>query len=240
MRHTGSPINRAIRFIQASQSNDDGLQLSQIIEDDPSLEAAIRLASSPGRQRFELHCRVLARQDSEEIAVQMEFTKPVIETYCDLFFDVRSHLEATDFIVHQVAGMPVEGPPSVPTLILTSAYFNGPRVMEACLNYLDHLGETHDLATEEGRRREAIELSFQAQIIENSPDMNASLSKHASLIFTDHPTTAPHQSASGMISENISQMLTELDWNQERPPQAENLIQERYVESYSPCMAYSG
>jgi hypothetical protein len=169
----------------------------------------------------------------------MSLTKPVVETYCDLFFDVRSRLEATDFIVYRVAGMPLEGPPSVPALIMVSAYFDGPRVMEACLDYLDHLGETHDLATEEGCRREAIELSFLAQRIENSPDTNASWTKYANLIFTDHPTKPGQRSASDVIGENIAQMLPELVWNQEPTAQTECLSMESYYEMNSSCLAYT-
>lgn len=228
---TGSfPIVRAIRFLQASLANDATNQLKQLAEEDPSLEAGIRIASSPGRQRFELQCRVLARQDSDEIALQMGLTKPVVETYLDLFFDVRSHLEASDYIVYQVAGMSLQGPPSIPTLILTSAYFHGPIVMEACLDYLDHLGETHDLTTEEGRRREGVELWFQAQIIADSPEMNASWAKHADLIFSNRPTISRQRRASDVISAQIDQMLEECLRKNKSAPETVGVRLGQYVE----------
>ena len=61
------------------------------------------------------------------------------------------------------AASSLNAPATLPALAMLSSYTHGSVVVPAWMDYLDHADEAHDLTTDTGRQREAIELYVAAK-----------------------------------------------------------------------------
>ena len=165
----GPEIYRMVGFLRKTLNDFTGHGVKQLLKEDPNLVLAVKLKTAGGRRELEVQCRVLAGESASVIAVEVGSTKSIIETYCTFFFDVPGRLDQIGYIRHRVTKVPINGQASVESLAKLSCYNNGPAVVPAWLDYLDHIGEAHDLSTELGRQRETIELYTQAMNLELFP-----------------------------------------------------------------------
>ena len=76
--------------------------LASLILRDQAIAAALAIYNGDSLRRAELESRVLALQDSAEIAEKMAIPEHVVCDYQDWFYDVTSNLEMTSWIAHEV------------------------------------------------------------------------------------------------------------------------------------------
>lgn len=84
----------------------------------------------------ELEARVLARVESEEIAVLSGNPLEAIVAYEELFFDVRNRLDQKSYIMHYVIGKDLQNltPEKLDKLWKLFGYFYGPKVLDAFIS----------------------------------------------------------------------------------------------------------
>jgi hypothetical protein len=206
------PTCRAVRFVRRIKRYVSQRGFRAITKEEPDLVMALRLYQDGGLRQLELHARILAKQSSRAIARSMGLTTPIVETYRTLFFGIDGRIHATHYITYVVAGMPPVGPPSIETLLLLSAFHHGPVVIPAWMDYLSHADKTHDLATEVGRRREAIAIFVAAHQLPNDESTRWKLLKTAPLIFDDRWKFRPSRPVNLIIRRNTDRILRSLPW----------------------------
>lgn len=86
--------------------------------------------------RAELEARILANEDNYALSDRLGLRADAIETYCQLFFDVRQRLQRKSFILHFVIGQ--EGghrvtPNQYATLWKLFGYFGGPANLDSLI-----------------------------------------------------------------------------------------------------------
>ncbi|MES2793560.1 MAG: hypothetical protein V4719_28360 [Planctomycetota bacterium] len=214
LERDGPDIVRAIGFIRKTCEVVTAKPMRRLFKDDPDLALAYRFANEGGHRELELQCRILARESSGVIAVEMGLTKSIVETYCLMFFDVTERLKARGFILHRVIQIPLAAPMAPETLMLLCAYNHGPLVIEPWLDYLEHQCEAHDLNTPQGRLRESMELLVTAHGLALDAETHLSLVKHGNLIFQTRPNMFRQRSVEQVFSENVSRRLDETLWRQ--------------------------
>ena len=227
IKRDGPEIVRAVRFIRASLKDFTGRQMQRLLKEEPSLCMAVKLATEDSRRQLELQCRVLARESAAEIAVELGLTEPIVETYCKQFFDVRERLDATTYIHQRVIGLSPDTCPSIEQLMLLSAFYHGPHAVDAWLDFLDHQAEAHDLTTDKGRRREAIELFIAAQQLVTDEETAFSLFKRARFLLEIRQEMFPTVSVAGVLAESVSEMLRKQPLTFEKTPKTDYVNREQ-------------
>ena len=233
LRRDGPDIVRAIRFIRASRKGVMGRQMKRLLKKDPHLTMAVKLATEDSRRPLELRCRILARQSPAEIAVEMGLTKPIVETYCKMFFDVRDRLTAVNYIHQRVIGLVPLVCRSIEQLMMLSTYYHGPHVVGPWLDYLDHQGELHDLQTKEGRTRESIELFIAAQQLDDDAETSQNAFKRARFLLETREEMFRSVSAATVLGERTAKMLSNLAPVVKEAPKTAYANEERAAKSAS-------
>jgi hypothetical protein len=103
---------------------------------DAVLHVAHRLYEAGGQVRFIVQARLLARQSPSDVARLTSFDPAVIETFESIFFEVRAHLHAKDWVANQVLWPGFEA--NLPTEVLGGAlmaigYQLGPSILDIAL-----------------------------------------------------------------------------------------------------------
>ena len=210
LKRDGPQVVRAIRFLRAQRSNTAATEPRKYSEETSDVADAIELEYGSILRRLELQCRVLANESSLEIAHSLETKRSVVEMYCDLFFDIREHLDfASDHLIQHVIGMPLQGNFTLAALARLSAYHHGRHVIPAWIDYLAHEDETHDLTTDTGRQRESIALHVLAEKIGRSPCPNDQMLRATSEIHHHFPRKHFPRPPSQTIQRQINQLLQE-------------------------------
>ena len=218
LERDGPEIYRMVGFLRKTLNDFTGHGVKQLLKEDPNLVLAVKLKTAGGRRELEVQCRVLAGESASVIAVEVGSTKSIIETYCTFFFDVPDRLDQVGYIRHRVTKVPINGQASVESLAKLSCYNNGPAVVPAWLDYLDHIGEAHDLSTELGRQRETIELYTQAMNLELSPTSAGSFVKRSAFINDVNKNVFRERNAAELIRLNVSRMLSDsVVWAASKP-----------------------
>lgn len=212
LNRDGRDIVRAIRFIRTTMKDHTGKKIKRLLKIDPDLVMAVKFRNEGGRRELELQCRMLARQRAGVIALEMGLTKTIVETYCLMFFDVADRLGAKSYISRNVIGMQPAQPPTSEMLMMACAYHHGPLMIGPWLDFLDHQGEAHDLKTDIGRQREALELLEAVHGLPNDDQIQSSLLKRAKIIFETRPKMFRDRSVEPGLSKTVSQLLGELSW----------------------------
>jgi hypothetical protein len=218
---------RTVRFLRTAKRYCTELGFRGLAEREPDLIGALALRLDGEVRQLELRCRVLARQTVGEIARVMNLSPGAVRCYVDLFFAIEDRLEARDYILLQVVGVSYTARPSLESVMQASVYVHGPHMVPAWLDYLAHGGESHDLATPEGRRREAFELFVAAANLPEDNKTDWELVKKSPFVFrttpcfTETPTVgqlfatsamaSSQEVLSGMPEENV-EMPRVVDW----------------------------
>ena len=100
-RHDDEWTRRAIRCLTELRRESLGRSSNR---PEPELLQARQLAQQRDWDRAELEARILADQAISEISTTMRIPVGVVAGFGALFFDVRSRLAATSWIVHEVLG----------------------------------------------------------------------------------------------------------------------------------------
>jgi hypothetical protein len=103
---------------------------------DAVLHAAHRLYEAEGLVRFIVQARLLARQSPHDVARLTSFEPDTIECFESIFFEVREHLDAPDWLANQVLWPGLEA--NLPTEALGGAlmaigYWLGPAILDIAL-----------------------------------------------------------------------------------------------------------
>jgi hypothetical protein len=105
----------------------------------------------------------------------------VLDAFEALFFNVRGHLDALDWILRHAIGHKVAPGIAIPdsgVVLKSFAYHGGARVLDAVLPYLmrgqDLFNPPLDLSTVEGRREQAVRLAVAAHLLpwDSATDQN--------------------------------------------------------------------
>jgi len=101
------------------------------------LEEALALYRAPPVARAEMEARILAREDTPAVARKCGLAEEVVDTYHDLFFDLRPKLDCSSYVVCQILGDPsrVIEESDRARLLKLLAYFGGPHVLDELLWY---------------------------------------------------------------------------------------------------------
>jgi hypothetical protein len=135
-RTDDAPTRRVVDYLRVCELPLGGSQAQGGVAADAVLHAAHRLYEAGGLVRFIVQARLLARQSPAEVARRTSFDPAVIETFESIFFEVREHLDARDWVANQVLWPGLEA--SLPTEALGGAlmaigYQLGPTILDIAL-----------------------------------------------------------------------------------------------------------
>jgi hypothetical protein len=185
----------------------------------PDLWSAHELSMGPADQRVELEARVLARQSSVEIAERLNLSAGAIDAYVSTFFDVRSRLHSTSYILKKVIevnsgwGSCLLTPD---TLLKKIAYYAGPTILDAVLPYLRNYGRqlAQRTSSDEGLivdpLAERIELLLQASNLSNDKKTATQLMRVVGPLLSDFSSTRPKQHWIGAFAQIVEPYTGEL------------------------------
>ena len=120
--------------------------------------------------RLKLESRILSGLSVSEVAAKMELEESLVRDYCDIFFDVRTSLAATSWIMQQITTDEMEGPDYLRRTLYRHAFQGGPDVCEHWLDHLDQFGQQQDLSTAAGRAAERLELCVLLEPMRSDPE----------------------------------------------------------------------
>jgi hypothetical protein len=127
---------RVVDYLGACQLPLGSSQAQGGVPADAVLHAAHRLFEVGGLVRFIVQARLLARQSPAEVARLTSFEPAIIECFESIFFDVREHLDARDWIANQVLWPGLEAPLHIDALggaLMAIGYRLGPAILDIAL-----------------------------------------------------------------------------------------------------------
>ena len=173
----------------------------------------------PVDRRIELEARVLARQSSPEIAERLDVSAGAIDAFSSTFFDIRSRLNTTTYIVKKVIetssgwGSRCLTPES---LLKKIAYFAGPAILDAVLPHLKNNGQQLAQRTsgDEGPivdpLAERIDLLLRASNLPSDEKTANQLLRVTGQLRLNFSTTRPQQQWVGAFSQIVEPFTGEL------------------------------
>jgi len=213
-RSDGELISRVVRHVRNLNKLCAEWAVQRLAKRDPDIFFALKLANEDSYRPLEVKARTLARQSTRTIAREMGVPGGIVQVYLDLQFDVQDRLGAQTW-VSQVAGLNPSQPPSPEALFLASAYFRGPSVIEAWLDYLQDPSGPCDLRTEDGRRRESIQLLIDTHGLEVDDTTRLTLCKLLSVIASIQPKLTNMPTVGAAVSRNLSYLTPQIRWKPE-------------------------
>lgn len=216
-RHTtaeDAPTRRAVRFIRWSRRLCSERGVRRVTKQFPDLVQALKIYQDAGPRHLELRYRILARQSDRDISRTMGLTTPIVSTYRALFFDLEDRLDRAGYIHRLVIRMPVGQPPSREALMMLSAYHHGPVAVDAWLDFLLYAGEEHDLATPEGRRREAIELLLAAHQLPSNAATKRSLVRGFGRLAARAKLLRPARTPRAIVAAYAARVVHAAKWRE--------------------------
>jgi hypothetical protein len=135
-RTDDAPTRRVVEYLRACELPLGGSQAQGGVPIDAVLYAAHRLYEAEGLVRFIVQARLLARQSPAEVARLTSLEPALIEAFEAIFFEVRDHLDAKDWVANQVLWPGLEA--NLPTDALGGAlmaigYQLGPAILDIAL-----------------------------------------------------------------------------------------------------------
>jgi hypothetical protein len=127
---------RVVEYLRACELPLDDSQAQSGVPADAVLHAAHRLYQAEGLGRFIVQARLLARQSPSDVARLTSFEPAVIETFEAIFFEVRDHLDAKDWVANQVlwpglqANLPTD---ALGGALMAIGYWLGPTILDIAL-----------------------------------------------------------------------------------------------------------
>jgi hypothetical protein len=130
------PTRRVVEYLRACELPLSGSQAQGGVPADAVLYAAHRLYEAEGLVRFIVRARLLARQSPAEVARLTSLETAVIETFEAIFFEVRDHLDARDWVANQVLWAGLEANLPIDALggaLMAIGYQLGPAILDIAL-----------------------------------------------------------------------------------------------------------
>jgi hypothetical protein len=125
-----------VEYLRACERPLSDSQAQGGVPADAVLHAARRLFEAGGLVRFIVQARLLARHSPTDVARLTSFEPAVIETFESIFFEVRDHLDARDWVATQVlwpgleANLPTE---ALGAALMAIGYQLGPAILDIAL-----------------------------------------------------------------------------------------------------------
>ena len=210
----GELIQRTVRCIRQLERSLTERGVRRAAMDYPDIYWALRLQQESSTRVLELKARVLASQSDQMIASSLGLPSRTVTTFIALYFDVRSQLTATSWILRVAIGLPLNQEPSVESLLLLHAWKRGPMVIEPWLDFLKHQMERHDLSTDLGLQRAWIEQLVRVQQLPFEAQCLRSLCKLSPFILGKPPETIHETTVRTIILQNRARILEEITWNE--------------------------
>ena len=135
-RTDDASTRRVVEYLRACGLSLVGSQTQGGVPADEVLHAAHRLFEVGGLVRFIVQARLLARQSPCEVARLTSFEPAVIETFESIFFEVRAHLDAKDWVANQVLWPGLEANSPTDALggaLMAIGYWLGPAILDITL-----------------------------------------------------------------------------------------------------------
>lgn len=187
------------------------LRLKRVKDRYKHVDQARQLWEGLDDRRLEIETRILAKQNDVEIGLQMDLPAATVQAFRDIFFHIDDRLGATSYILFQVVGLQPQLPPSIVTLMKSSAYFHGPAVIDPWLQYLRDGPNAADLTSENGRLAAAIDLFVAAHTLPGDAKTRRSLLRLAPFLLKNGANFPKSVSAAKAFSESTSRVLADLD-----------------------------
>jgi hypothetical protein len=183
----------------------------------PEIWQAYHLWVSGGKTRLMVEARILARQLSATIEAMTDVPAPVIDIFQALFFHVREHINARDWILMHAIGLKTLRGSVVPTaefVLKTLAYHGGPVVLEKVAPYLldgrDLFEPSLDLSTPEGRTEQKVRLAIATLMLPHDSVTDYKLQK-VLLILRERERQQPFRDAPrSILAKNLDFRLRQL------------------------------
>jgi hypothetical protein len=135
-RTDDAPTLRAVEYLRAGEQPLSGSQPPGVVPADTDLHAARRLYETGGPARFIVQARLLACQSPCEVARLTSLEPAVIETFESIFFEVREHLNARDWVASHVLRPGLEANVPIDALggaLMAIGYWLGPAILDIAL-----------------------------------------------------------------------------------------------------------
>lgn len=213
-RRDGELVQRAVRCTRQLERARTDRAVRRAAMDYPDIYWALRLHQEDSTRVLELKARVLARQSDQVIAKLLGLPSRTVATFIALFFDVRPRLKATVWVRRVAIGLPIDQGPSVENLLLLSAWHNGPSIIPAWLDYLKHQEENHDLSTEVGRQRAAIEHLIRVHQLPFEAHCLRTLWKLSPFFLSKTSQAIQSTTVRATILQNRARILAEINWKE--------------------------
>lgn len=191
----------------------------------PHILAAHELACGWSRQKLELEARVLARQSIEQISLHVSLAPETVQAFEDAFFDVRTCLHATTYIVFKVCGMPMQ-PCKIgvawDVLFKMNAYFHGPHAVDAWLRSWELSNgpnaEPPDLSTADGRFAKRIDLLLKLHNlpVPSDPKVSFKLAKSYPILEKIMQPVPQPRRVCEIVAQGATKMLDTMPWSTDK------------------------
>ena len=199
--------NKAARYIRSLRGDWPTHDFYDFTNELSQVGQALELHQSPScLVRFEVQCRILARQPDHDIAFETGIAEDVIALYHELFFDFP--------LVHPlVVPLHFHGRTDPETIALLGCYCNGPGVVDGWLDYLKHADKCHDLETEIGRRRESFAVGVLSKQVLQVPMTEGQAARFIAGVARLDPAVVVPLDSDQIFWRVAWQSLQQLDWN---------------------------
>ena len=130
-------VYEVVRYLRRGRQLGDWPTPAPSAQDWRPLSAALATYRLQPERRLELEARILAREDTATIATKCGLDPAVIDTFHDVFFDIRPKLDHQSYVLSVIHGDKgsIFDEIDRPRLIKHQAYFGGPFVLEELLWY---------------------------------------------------------------------------------------------------------
>jgi hypothetical protein len=140
-RRDDERVREALRFCREMRRSLHERGLSSLARRMPTLYQAWCMFQDSSQRRWECEARLLAGQSTPAIADRCGLPGEVVDNFHDLFFAVRPHLEARDWIMNRVIGRKAHvglQQSDKADLLRLYGFLGGPMVIDDLLDYLAH------------------------------------------------------------------------------------------------------
>lgn len=201
----------AVAYLRETNRCLSDLRLRRMRERFRHVAQAHHIWQSAGATRLEVEARILARQNDVEIGLELKQPAATIQAYADLFFDIRSRIDATSYVLFQVIGVHPRRVPTAVQLMQMSSYEHGPLVIDPWFEYLRDGSTSTDLTSAAGRMAASINLLVEAQTLPDDAETQMSLLRRLPSLLRNTWKSATAVTATNAFRRSTDAIIDGLD-----------------------------
>ena len=210
----------ARRFLNRWASCRSAFDLDLLATQMPNVFGAFTIYDDEGVARHALEARILANESVHRIAAKTGFSSQVLQTYEDVFFDVRNRLTQVDFILYQVIDQEFRGSQDrTPYFVCWKifGYVGGEAVLDSLMNsapiarHPTNPDEVDAFLNQETQRSLRQKMAQAAQMLDPG-----SREQFQSIIMAMHQLVEERKENDGNrldhLTTHVKAMLAEIPW----------------------------